>query len=281
MGVKSRQDALIEQRVADAADIQARVRASRMQTLANRITQRRRNEAALDINAAGGACTAQTVRCGEARIPILPTPECCKAHIRRIMADVAALMDRDGIRWWLDYGTLLGHEWRRIMQNMPGSEEAKILARELEPDFDGLISWDKDGDLGVFGHDREKLLALQPELLGMGYHATYAAPKPAERFRTGDRMKVRISNRNHTNIDLFIWYPDKPKKGWLDRKNYIGADLYKGRDFPMKWAFPLTRSQWEGIDVSLPAEPARLAEHRYGANWRVPTREKHPPEVRP
>ena len=253
----TRQETLISRRAAEGVAIEQRRAENRLKTLASRIKQRRANEEMLAIKPGGRGCNKATLRCPEARIMLIDTPECCKAHVRRIMADVARLMDRDGIRWWVDYGTLLGY----IRDG-------------------GMIRYDKDGDLGVFGEDRDKLLALMPELQALGYHAVYAPPRPTERFRTGDRMKVRISNRNWTNVDLFLWYPNQPTKGFLDRKNYIGADLYKGRDFPMKWAFPLGRGQWDGIDVSVPAEPELLAEHRYGASWREERREKHPAEAR-
>lgn len=228
---------------------------SRQETLANRTRQRRINEQMLKVRTMPEVCAADTPRCPEARNMLLDTPECCKAHVRRIMADVAALMDRDGIRWWVDYGTLLG--WIR---------------------HGGMIPWDKDGDLGVLGEDRDKLLGLQEEWLGMGYHATFAPVRPTQRFRTGDRMKVRLSRRNWTNVDIFIWH--KRPGGILDRKNYIGADLYKGREFPRSWALPLQRGEWDGINVSVPAEPELLAKHRYGASWQEPLREKHPSEVR-
>ena len=195
------------------------------------------------------------MRCPEARVMKLDTPECCKGHIRTIMADLAKLMDKAGIRWWADYGTLLGYY-----------------------NFGGLIPWDKDGDLGILGEDREKLLELQPTLLGMGYHATYAPPRPTQRFRTGDRMKVKLSSRNHTNVDIFIWH-ERPG-GILDRINYIGADLYKGREFPKEWVLPLERGQWEGIDISIPREGKKLAEWRYGERWQEPLRVKHPSEAR-
>ena len=253
----TRQETLASRRAAEGVAMVQRRADNRMKTLANRIKQRRANEAMLDIMPGGRGCNAATLRCPEARVMLLDTPECCKAHVRRIMADVARLMDRDGIRWWIDYGTLLGY------------------LRD-----GGMIRYDKDGDLGVFGEDRDKLLALQPELLGLGYHAVFSPIRPTQKFRSGDRMKVRISNRNHTNVDLFVWYPNKPVKGFFDRKNYIGADLYKGRDFPMEWALPLQRGQWDGIDVSVPAEPEMLAEHRYGPTWTEELREKHPPEIR-
>lgn len=249
-----RQMQLLNARVAENLDIEDRRRKSRMVTLAKRVTQRRANQWMRKRRAPGG-CTAKTERCPEAPPQLLDTPECCKAHIRRIMADVAAMLDGAGIRWWIDYGTLLG--WTR---------------------HKGLIPWDKDCDLGILGDDRAKLLNLQAEFLGMGYHAVFKPIRPTERFRSGDRMKVRLSQKNHTNVDIFIWYK-RPGK-ILDRKNYIGADLYKGREFPMNWALPLTRGKWDGIDVNIPAEPEKLAEHRYGASWQTPLREKHPAEVR-
>ena len=251
-----RQQRLAELRADEGVALRRASAESRAQTLANRVKQKRVNEAVLNAGTAHAPCTRSTLRCPEARIMLLDTPECCMGHVRRIMADVAQMMDREGIRWWVDYGTLLG--WIRN---------------------GGMIPYDKDGDLGILGDDRDKLLGLQDEWLGMGYHAVFAPVRPTERFRTGDRMKVRISQRNHTNVDIFIWHrrPD----GILDRTNYIGADLYKGREFPLEWALPLQRRDWDGIDVSVPAEPELLAEHRYGSTWREPLREKHPPEPRP
>ena len=254
-GTEDRQARLMEARVADNLDVEKQRAESRMRTLANRVVQRRANEAMLDIRGHGG-CTADTVRCPEARIMLLDTPECCKTHIRRIMADVAEALDGAGIRWWIDYGTLLG--WIRN---------------------GGLIPWDKDCDLGILGDDRDKLKKLQGEFLAMGYHAVFSPIRPTQRFRSGDRMKVCLSNRNRTNVDIFIWY--RRPGGILDRKNYIGADLYKGREFPLAWVKPLKRGTWDGIAVSVPAKPEKLAEHRYGADWREPLREKHPSEARP
>jgi hypothetical protein len=246
---------LLKTREPPPATREAAAADSRETTLAKRIQQRRRNEAVADIRSAGRECTAETRRCPEGPNMKLDTPACCKGHVRRIMADVAAELDKAEIRWWIDYGTLLGYL-----------------------NFGGMIPWDKDGDLGVYGKDRAAFLKLQERFLAMGYHATFAPPRPTQRFRTGDRMKVRVSQSNHCNVDLFIWYDIAG--GRLDRKNYIGADMYKGREFPKGLAFPLKRGLWDGIEVSVPAEPELLAEWRYGGNWREPLRIKHPAEAR-
>lgn len=187
---------------------------------------------------------------------LLDTPECCVKWIRQILKDVGALLDGAGIRWWIDYGTVLGY-----VRN------------------GGLIPWDKDTDLGILAEDRQKLLDLRPEIEKLGYFPTYKHPQPTQRFRTGDRMKVRLSQHNHTNTDIFIW--EKRPKGMLDRRNYIGADLYKGREMHRDLILPLQRGIWDGIEVSVPADPEGLCLHRYGTNWREPERTKHPSEPRP
>lgn len=230
------------------------VEASMARTLEIRAQQQVRNAEAMEEMARGRQCGPLTPRCQFARNMRVMTPECCKGHVRRIMAELARLLDEAGIRWWLDYGSLLGY------------------VRD-----GGMIPWDKDGDLGVHGEDRSKLLNLMPAIVNAGFYPTFAQPRK-ERFRTGDRMKVRLSRRNWTNVDLFIWYP-RPS-GLLERRHYIGADLYKGREFPASWVFPLQRGQWDGIDVSVPAEPEKLCEWRYGPGWRTPEHKKHPDRER-
>jgi len=252
--MSSRAD-ILKQRQAEAGQAEDEARKSRERTLAMRVQHRRMNQQILDNRKTFKPCTRETRRCPEARIMLLDTPECCVKHIRHMVAEVAGRLDRAGVDWWIDYGTLLGY---------------------LQ--FGGLIPWDKDGDFGIHARHREKLLALQNEWNAAGYHATYAPPRPTQRFRTGDRMKVRLSARNHSNVDIFIW-EDRPG-GILDRRNYIGADLYKGREMPRKWVYPLKRGTWDGIEVSLPAEPELLAAHRYGENWQKPLRVKHPEGVR-
>lgn len=147
------------------------------------------------------------------------------------------------MRWWIDYGTLLGY-----MVN-------------------GGLYWnDKDTDLGVHAGDRGKVLGeVADALRRKGYVVTYSEPK-SSRFGGGDRLKVRLSLQNHTNCDIFFW---GETQGELDRSNYIGVDRYKGREFPVEWALPVTRGQWEGVDVAVPADPERLVAHRYGDGWRA------------
>lgn len=204
-------------------------------------TGRRRRRANQNRSPAG-ECGPETIRCSSARSILKPTNDCCRKWNEKILGDLATLLDRDNVRWWIDYGTVLG-----------------FVANG------GLFWNDKDTDIGVLSEDREKVLALQRELRAMGYTAAYSNPRPA-RFSGGDRMKVRLSRINHTNCDVFFW--ERKPHGILDRNNYIQVDLNKGREFPEKWALPVVRGKWEGIDVAVPAMAAELVAHRYGEDWR-------------
>src|SRR5690606_9270282 len=119
--------------------------------------------------------------------------------------------------------------------------------------------------LGVLAEDREKVLAARARWEAQGHRVTYLPPR-AQRFRSGDRVKVRLSAANTTNVDIFFWRPIAG--GLLDRMNYIAVDRYKGREFPAEWALPTTRGMFDGVDVAVPAEPELLVAHRYGADWR-------------
>lgn len=187
-------------------------------------------------------CTRDSERCRSATNPAIPTRDCCRRWNALILKDVAEMLDRVGARWWIDYGTLLGY-----MVN-------------------GGLYWnDKDTDLGMLAEDREKVLAQKPALERLGYMVTYTQPRPT-RFGGGDRMKVRLSTRNHTNCDLFFWEPGGSEM--IDRRNYIRVDRHKGREFPPEWALPTKRGHWEGVEVAVPAEAEQLVAHRYGDKWR-------------
>lgn len=202
-----------------------------------------------------GGCSRHSFRCSQARNMRVETPACCQRHIRNILRDVGALLDELGITWWADYGTLLG------------------AVRH-----GGLIPWDKDADLGILADGREKLLSAFPRLMEMDYYPTYVPPRPERRFRTGDRVKVRLSRRNHTNTDVFIWH-NRPD-GMLERTNYISSDLYKGREFPEHWLHPIHKVPFDDIEVNLPAQAEALVAYRYGQGWKQAERTKHPPAPR-
>lgn len=187
-------------------------------------------------------CTPRTARCYSTPFPFQRTRACCRAHNVTVLGDVAAALDDAGVPWWIDYGTLLGYQ------------------------VNGGFYWnDKDTDIGVLATHRDVVLELMQHWRSLGRYVHYKAPS-GDRWRGGDRVKVRLSAVNHNNCDIFFW--EQREDGLLHRANYIQVDRFKGREFPPDWILPLQRGMWEGIDVSVPAQPEKLVAHRYGDGWR-------------
>jgi len=60
---------------------------------------------------------------------------------------IKSILDKNGIAFWLDWGTLLG------------------AIRE-----GGIIPWDNDLDIGVFKKDLKKIISVMPEIKKAGFH---------------------------------------------------------------------------------------------------------------
>ena len=61
-------------------------------------------------------------------------PECCKENLSELLLECIDFFNKNNIRYWVDWGTLLG------------------LVRDK-----GLIPWDKDVDFGVLREEERKL----------------------------------------------------------------------------------------------------------------------------
>jgi phosphorylcholine metabolism protein LicD len=182
-----------------------------------------------------------------------------------------AVADELGIRWWADYGTLLG-----AVRNQ------------------GIIPHDKDADIGMMGEQWEAVLSYRPDIAWTkgkttfrqewkrkidGYLWIMKEPRePQNRARYeytgGHSIKILASEINRTNLDIFPWYPrTDPKLGDIyERRRYISIDRYKGRQFPGGKLLPLVDIEWEGRQIPAPADPRWFCRHRYGASWETPIR---------
>jgi len=177
----------------------------------------------------------------------------CPEEAIHVLKILGGLLDREGVRWWLDYGSLLGH------------------VRD-----GGMIPWDSDIDIGILGEDLQKVLSLAGELKrDHRFPTCYHPPGPAL-FRSGHWFHVTRASRNPNGVDVFPWYEEE---GELYRIRYADCDKVKGRAFPVSRLLPLGRATWEGVAVSVPANPRWLAAHRYGAEWRTPVDYHETPPV--
>jgi hypothetical protein len=207
---------------------------------------------------APGNCTRDTRRCVTALNPQEDTPACCRSHVVELVRYVSGLLNEVGVTWWADYGTLLG------------------AVRH-----GGLIPWDADADLCVLDEDggKEAMLLLAGRAKAAGYHFVYI-PSTRRLYGGGDRVKIYLSDRNQTPVDLFFWHRIP---GGFDRREYVACDQFKGRAIPEAHLLPLGTVAWEGMTLPAPAHPERLLDHRYGTGWRKPYRGQptHTPRLDP
>lgn len=210
-----------------------------------------------------GGCTKDTLRCADARLYDAVLRPCCREHVRRIVADTVALLVKYEVTYWADYGTLLGavrnpmttwadYPWLPQNEGVNGAVNGRLAP--------GIVPHDKDADFGVMLSDWPKLMRVGAELGRQGY-VTQVNPH-------GAKMKVRLSQFNQTNLDMFCWL-QQAGGGYL-RPRYNTVDLYKGRDIPPGMLLPLTQVEWEDITLPAPTNPEAFCAFRYGPTWRTP-----------
>jgi phosphorylcholine metabolism protein LicD len=219
-------------------------------------------------------CTRSTARCADARHYDTELAQCCRSHIREIMAAVVEFFTLRKIVFWADYGTLMG----AVCNPLTTWADYPWLPQDDRPDgplAPGIIPHDKDGDLGV------------------EFKAWPMARQHMQRFLTMRRlhlhtnngrasMKARLSKSNHTNVDMFFWRTVSPLErrarypvGTMYRDRYAGVDTYKGREFHKDLLFPLSKVEWEGMTLPAPHDPEKFLEFRYGKGWRTPVMANH------
>jgi hypothetical protein len=200
---------------------------------------------AVRCDSAGGPvpCTAEWERCREAKTYDVPTPHCCVGHVSQIFADLKTVFEKHKVTWWIDYGSILG-----AVRN--GAQ----------------IPHDKDGDGGILEDERLQVEMAMDDMDELGYYVIRKKRREGK-YAAGNSIKVCLSERNRTNVDLFFWHRDGDV--WT-RHNWCSVDKYKGRDVPHDKLFPLIQIPYEKMTLPAPADPEWMCEHRYGKDWRVP-----------
>lgn len=226
--------------------------------------QRREGSAEVKATAAGGVCTARTSRCATATSYRHELRPCCRAHLINLVRSTVALLEKHGVRYWADYGTLLG----AVRNPLTTWADYPWLPQEDRPEgplAPGIIPHDKDADFGVMWLDWTKLMRVRADLERQGFHVVV--------WPHFCMVKVRLSAANHTALDLFSWRP-RPN-GEHFRVRYIQVDAFKGRDIPSGMLLPLGRVDWEGLILAAPVNPEAFCAFRYGSNWRTPIAANH------
>lgn len=161
-----------------------------------------------------------------------------KSDVIRLLEFIVDILEKESIRYWLDYGTLLG-----AVRNK------------------GFINNDSDADISIMEEDSERLLALLKErgepfgfISGLGFQ--------------GSGLQLYLGVENRTHIDVFFWHP---KGNLLARHWFIpGVDDNKGKNFPSEWVQDLSTVTFEGREYAAPNNPEEMCEFRYGPTWKTP-----------
>lgn len=202
-------------------------------------------------------CTPTTLRCADARQYDHVLRPCCREHVIAITSAVAGALRANRVTFWADYGTLLG----AVRNPMTTWADYPWLAAGEEPIAPGIVPHDKDSDFGALFTDwGRSITALRQVRRAHGYDLSIRAHRGS--------VKVRLSVKNHTNLDLFFWY--RRPTGMLYRRAYAAVDAYKGKEFLESMLFPLGTVDWEGFTLPAPHDPESFLEMRYGPNWRTP-----------
>jgi hypothetical protein len=187
-------------------------------------------------------CTASTRSCrfwdwGEGHV----RPECCTEHLLELIRFADELLGEHGIRHWLDFGTLLG------------------AVRDGT-----LIPWDTDADFGILARDAEAVVALREEIEAYGHSLFLDDPAV---------IRLHYSESNRLGLDLTLWHERDGLLACDESPLDVWPGMHDRLSFPAGVVERLTEVELDGRSYPAPADAERLlAEHRYGPDWRTPTR---------
>ncbi|GFG32023.1 hypothetical protein Cfor_06827 [Coptotermes formosanus] len=162
------------------------------------------------------------------------TPPCCLAGLRQTARHVFAHLDKAGVRYWLEGGSLLG----------------AMRAADILP-------WDYDVDIGMFRKDIDRCPWLvrartQPVVDDDGF----VWEKAAE----GDFFRVQFSRVNHLHVDIFPFYQHN---GTMTKDTWFPAHK-QDREFPEHFLHPMATIDFIGQKVPAPNNIRDFLEFKFG-----------------
>lgn len=154
--------------------------------------------------------------------------------LRRSLVDTCEILGARGIRYWADFGTLLG------------------LVREGD-----LILGDKDVDLCLLAEELRAVVALGPMFAARGYQLVL------EPRASGDLLRV-LDRRSPWHVDVFPYRPDG--------ETLVSPVNSPGEDVPFRLVAATTKLEWRGTTIVIPADSRALLVYRYGSQYLRPRR---------
>jgi phosphorylcholine metabolism protein LicD len=165
---------------------------------------------------------------------------------QKMLKDVTDIFDKHGVRYWLDFGTLLG------------------IVREGR-----ILPWDDDMDISIFEDDRQKVHdVVMPEIKKLNYR-TYSRlhmDENDEILKNGDFRTFKVRNyrwkffKGYVKIDIFVMYE---KDGFL-----YWREFGKRHRLPIKLISEFDTIEFNGKNYTKPKDTDAYLTYHYG-DWRV------------
>jgi phosphorylcholine metabolism protein LicD len=164
----------------------------------------------------------------------------------KMLNDVTDILDKYNVKYWLDFGTLLG------------------IVRENR-----ILPWDDDMDISIFEQDFEIMRTkVMPEIKAMRYrdYLRYFNSSIGP-FKEGmpRSFKVRTNRlfffKGYVKLDIFIMYKNDQKYNWLElgELHSLPENLLKEFDY----------FDFNGKKYRVPKDYDKYLTYHYG-DWRVP-----------
>ena len=187
-------------------------------------------------------CKKTTSRCFGTIVNDMPdylysgrwTPPCCLHNLRITATHVLKLLESEGVRYWLEGGSLLG------------------AAR-----MGDIIPWDYDIDIGIYESDIKKSKALS--LCKSGPYEDNEG-FIWEKGREGKFYRVQFSLSNHLHVDIFPFYS---KNGIMTKDTWF-KNHRQDREFPEHYLQPRTKIKFIGIEAYAPNKVTDFLEYKFG-----------------
>jgi len=164
----------------------------------------------------------------------------------KMLHDVTTVLEKYNVKYWLDFGTLLG------------------IVRENR-----ILPWDDDMDISIFEEDIEIVRTkVMPELKAMRYrdylryfNDTFG---PLQKG-TPRAFKVRTNRffffKGHVKLDIFIMYKSDKKYNWVE--------LGELHSFPEDLLEEFDYFDFNGKKYRIPKDYDKYLTYHYG-DWRTP-----------
>jgi hypothetical protein len=148
-----------------------------------------------------------------------------RAETARLAADVATSLDAISMECWVDYASLLA-----------------LLRQQRSV-------WDHNQDFSCMHPGARGVETFVAELQRMGFSAEYEEPRDLVQV-----FRNRLHNGPHVNV--WLWLPDhEGEREFITTKDYTVNYRWREKED----IFPLQRTQWMGVNVSVPRQPHVVA----------------------